>query len=359
MVDEVARAVSSSVSRAIAPLQRQLEELVAWRAAVGEIRSGVDGAKGDAGVSGKDGAPGERGVDGRDGRDGADGKDGAPGADGRDGIDGKQGEKGDQGLTGKDGSAGIRGEQGPAGNGIVRIEHDIAKRSLDLVMDNGEIYTLSLPVPPRGEKGDTGGDGKDGRDGIDGKDGSAGVNGRDGSDGIDGKDGSPGIRGDKGDVASQEDIAAAVTKACEALLPAMVAKQYETSMPEIIARASVLVPPGRDGLPGRPGTVGENGRDGASVQQFEITEVGDRKRQFIVVLSDGTTLRKEIEFSGMVLDRDVHRPNEAYEKGDAVTHGGSYWIARKTTKATPGKSDDWRLAVKRGRDGKDAAEEQE
>ena len=86
----------------------------------------------------------------------------------------------------------------------------------------------------------------------------------------------------------------------------------------------------------------------------EEKEALDRKQQILVELSDGSTFRKEIEFSGMVLDRDVHRPGAAYEKGDAVTHGGSYWIAKRDTSETPGKSDDWRLAVKRGRDGKDA-----
>jgi hypothetical protein len=39
--------------------------------------------------------------------------------------------------------------------------------------------------------------------------------------------------------------------------------------------------------------------------------------------------------------------------GDAVSHGGSLFIAQGDTNAKPGKSDDWRLAVKRGADGRD------
>jgi hypothetical protein len=39
-----------------------------------------------------------------------------------------------------------------------------------------------------------------------------------------------------------------------------------------------------------------------------------------------------------------------------VTFGGQWYIAQTKTKAKPGESPDWRLAVRRGRDGKDAAE---
>ena len=268
MVDEVARAVTATVSRAITPLQRQIDDLIAWRKAVGEIRNGVDGAKGDPGQPGRDG---ERGADGKE----------------------------------------------------VDVEHVVA-----------EVLAL-VPVP---------------------KDGARGADGRDGRDGADGAQGAPGIRGEKGDIASPEDIAAAVTKAVDILLPALVSKHVEMAMPEIIARASVLVPPGRDGLPGRPGSAGEDGRDGAGIIDIRCEPVGKRDHEIVVRLTDGTEMKTPLRFEGMVVDSDVHRPGEAYEKGDAVTHGGSYWIARKDTRTTPGKSEDWRLAVKRGRDGKDAAE---
>jgi hypothetical protein len=43
-----------------------------------------------------------------------------------------------------------------------------------------------------------------------------------------------------------------------------------------------------------------------------------------------------------------------YRKGDGVTWGGSFWIAQKDApEGRPGLSDDWRLAVKKGRDGRD------
>jgi len=43
-----------------------------------------------------------------------------------------------------------------------------------------------------------------------------------------------------------------------------------------------------------------------------------------------------------------------YGEGDFATHQGSVWHANKTTRARPGESADWVLAVKRGGDGRDA-----
>jgi hypothetical protein len=43
----------------------------------------------------------------------------------------------------------------------------------------------------------------------------------------------------------------------------------------------------------------------------------------------------------------------SYAAGDAVSHGGSLFIAQQDTGEKPGKSDHWRLAVKRGADGRD------
>ena len=46
-----------------------------------------------------------------------------------------------------------------------------------------------------------------------------------------------------------------------------------------------------------------------------------------------------------------------YEKNSAVTHVGSLWIAKRKTRSKPqpdAAEGDWQLAVRRGRDGKDA-----
>lgn len=45
----------------------------------------------------------------------------------------------------------------------------------------------------------------------------------------------------------------------------------------------------------------------------------------------------------------------SYSKGECTTYGGSLWHANAATASRPGHDGSWTLAVKRGRDGKDAA----
>jgi hypothetical protein len=54
--------------------------------------------------------------------------------------------------------------------------------------------------------------------------------------------------------------------------------------------------------------------------------------------------------------RGVFQDGETYHAGDGVTDHGSIWVANETTRARPQStgSKAWTLAVKRGRDGKDA-----
>lgn len=49
-----------------------------------------------------------------------------------------------------------------------------------------------------------------------------------------------------------------------------------------------------------------------------------------------------------------HETGKTYRKGTFVTHAGSVWHANRRTAAKPGDgSDDWTLAIKRGRNGRD------
>jgi thiazole synthase ThiGH ThiG subunit len=58
----------------------------------------------------------------------------------------------------------------------------------------------------------------------------------------------------------------------------------------------------------------------------------------------------------VVLDAGVWAAGRAYAKGDAVTYGGSLWICQQASAtARPETAEGaraWRLAVKRGRDGR-------
>lgn len=109
---------------------------------------------------------------------------------------------------------------------------------------------------------------------------------------------------------------------------------------------------GKDGEPGRPGV---DGKDGVGFDDLEAVYDGERAVTLKFTRGDNV---KEFSFKmPVVLDRGVFKEDrpQPYEKGDGVTFGGSFWIAQKD--APEGKpqdgSKDWRLSVKRGRNGAD------
>lgn len=58
---------------------------------------------------------------------------------------------------------------------------------------------------------------------------------------------------------------------------------------------------------------------------------------------------------GALADKGVWRADTRFERGDTVTDRGSLWICQRSTMTRPGGPDGtWRLAAKRGRDGRDA-----
>ena len=91
----------------------------------------------------------------------------------------------------------------------------------------------------------------------------------------------------------------------------------------------------------------------AGIADLKIELPEERKMVVTAMLSNGEQVTKEI-FLAHPIDRGIHRHDSEYLKGDGVTWAGSWWIAQ-VDKPTdkPGISDQWRLAVKRGRDGKD------
>jgi len=122
-------------------------------------------------------------------------------------------------------------------------------------------------------------------------------------------------------------------------------------------------PAGADGKNGEPGQKGEPGRNAADLtylQDYTAEQVVRALKTATFTTADGgRTLRwavgdavHEIK-TAIVLDAGVWREGKDYAAGDAVSHGGSLFIAQKGTTAKPGASDDWRLAVKRGNDGRD------
>lgn len=107
---------------------------------------------------------------------------------------------------------------------------------------------------------------------------------------------------------------------------------------------------GKDGDPGRDG---EPGPAGFSLDDFDITRPDERTMILAFTRGDRTDTY-EIGLSAF-LDKGVFKDGQDYETGDGVTWGGSYWLAQEATKERPGEgSTAWRLAVKRGANGKDA-----
>lgn len=285
---------------------------------------GIDGEKGTTGDRGEPGLAGKDGRDGVDGKDGAPGRDGGPGTRGDDGTPGKDGAPGRDGVDGKDGlaaAAGIDGKDGVPG-----------ERGAD------------------GKDGAPGLDGKDGaagRDGIDGKDGAAGERGADGKDGVDGKEGQPGrdavdgkdgkegAPGVDGKSVALEDVLSALDDKDEARF-AKWALGVERRVYDAAEKAIAAMPVPKDGV------------DGLRVEDLQL--VG-RTLQ----LKSGDQVLKSIVLP-MPVYRGVFDDGETYDVHDMVTFGGSVWVAvsGEGIRGKPGTVDAWKLAVKKGRDGRDA-----
>ena len=125
-------------------------------------------------------------------------------------------------------------------------------------------------------------------------------------------------------------------------------------------------PAGMQGEPGEKGDTGRDGRDAADlallknwiIEETTVAIIKQFSEAAITSPDNGRTLL--VSLGGQVHEIKTGIPldvgvwvERTYAAGDAVSHGGSLFIAQAATAAKPGKSDDWRLAVKRGSDGRD------
>ena len=110
---------------------------------------------------------------------------------------------------------------------------------------------------------------------------------------------------------------------------------------------------GKDATDGRNGTDGKDGRDALNVEAF-AAELHEDGRTVIFNLSSGGKEYRSQVVLAVPIDRGVYKAGQEYHRGDVVSWDGSGWIAQQTTSDKPGASEGWRLAIKRGRDGKDA-----
>jgi Collagen triple helix repeat (20 copies) len=133
-------------------------------------------------------------------------------------------------------------------------------------------------------------------------------------------------------------------------------------------KPGAMGPAGADGKPGERGQKGEPGRNASDLTLIEemIEQRVERKFKAAAVTTadGGRTLRwalgdivHEIK-TAIVLDAGIWKEGRDYAAGDGVTLGGSFFIAQTATSAKP-PGNDWRLAVRAGRDGRDYRPEEE
>ncbi|HGW5085394.1 TPA: hypothetical protein ACQGPQ_001135 [Pseudomonas aeruginosa] len=97
----------------------------------------------------------------------------------------------------------------------------------------------------------------------------------------------------------------------------------------------------------------KDGRDALPLESFHLA-LGEDGRTVTVKMQAGDVVVEKSVRIASVIDRGVFSAEKSYEQGDGTTYGGCYWIAQKDApEGVPGGSTDWRLAVKKGRDGKD------
>jgi hypothetical protein len=321
--DAVIATVKGHISNVMEGVTKRINDLEFM---IKSIPAGAQGEKGIDGINGKDGSPGERGEPGSKGEKGDIGEKGEPGISGRDGIDGKDGapgERGEPGLKGDQGDQGERGEKGdpgqPGQNGK-DAEPELIKATIsELIAEipkpqDGKSITIedvrpliddqiakavaAFPIP------------KDGRDGIDGK--------------------------------------SITTEEIRGLLEVITARwevDFERRAADVLQRAVDRIPLPNDG---------KDGRDAFELDDFDLSQSEDG-RTVTLSFRRGDQIKEKTFTLDHPLDMGVYRPDATYAKGDGVTWGGSFFIAKKAGPVgKPGESDDWRLAVKRGQNGRDA-----
>lgn len=150
----------------------------------------------------------------------------------------------------------------------------------------------------------------------------------------------------------------------------------ETRMREAIAGVRVPDPiPGKDGV--SVVTVKQNadgeaifklsngetinaglirGTDGLSVDDLSIDFDGERRIRLSMGAGE-SQVSKELVVPWPI-DRGAWRQRK-YERGDGTSYRGCWWLATCDTEAKPGTNGDWRLAIKKGRDGNEIVRREE
>jgi integrin beta 3 len=193
----------------------------------------------------------------------------------------------------------------PVPEPVQEIDREELAEAISLAVNEA---VAALPPPEKGEKGERGDPGERGVDGSNGVDGKDGLNGKDAAGIVD-----------------------ALKDSGELVLTLADGRLVRTGI--------------------RDGEKGADGRDGFGLDDFDCEPIDERTIRLKFTQGE-TSHNYELTFPVPVY-RDVYKEGAEYERGDMVTWGGALWHCDAPTKDKPG-TDNWTLAVKKGRDGKDA-----
>jgi hypothetical protein len=107
------------------------------------------------------------------------------------------------------------------------------------------------------------------------------------------------------------------------------------------------------GKDGDPGEAGKNGVDALGFDDLDIEFDGERTFKFVMARGD---VRKEFGPYSVpaMIWRGLYVDGKEYKQGDTVTWAGCLWVCQKDSSDKPDNgSGDWKMAVRKGRDGKD------
>lgn len=153
--------------------------------------------------------------------------------------------------------------------------------------------------------------------------------------------GDKGDKGDQGDSVTVEDVEPIIAAAVDKW-----ALDFERRAQDLLQRAVDRIPPPPAA---KDGEDGEDGKDGLGFDDLMVEH--DGKRCVTLKFQRGDIVKSFELTIPAVIDAGFWKPEMKFEPGDGVTHGGSYWIAQKSTDTQPEVGNDaWRLAVRKGRD---------
>jgi integrin beta 3 len=108
------------------------------------------------------------------------------------------------------------------------------------------------------------------------------------------------------------------------------------------------------GPPGPPGPAGEKGKDGFDLREAKWSSEDGGRTIVVTMMHKGLPIDRQEVKTNVMLYRGLWKNGMRADAGDVVTSDGSIWVALIETVEKPGSiAKDWRLACKRGHDGKD------